>query len=92
MARGDQIYAYRELLNLQGVYAHHGIDCGDGSVIHYRKPSEIVERTSLETFARGGKIHVVRHVEVGFSFIPDVVVERALSRLGEQKYNLLFKI
>lgn len=46
MARGDQIYAYRELLNLQGVYAHHGIDCGDGSVIHYRKPSEIVERTS----------------------------------------------
>ncbi|TRU83670.1 MAG: NC domain-containing protein, partial [Microcystis novacekii Mn_MB_F_20050700_S1D] len=44
MARGDQIYAYRELLNLQGVYAHHGIDCGDGSVIHYRKPSEIVER------------------------------------------------
>ncbi|TRU85675.1 MAG: NC domain-containing protein, partial [Microcystis novacekii Mn_MB_F_20050700_S1D] len=86
----DQIYAYRELLNLQGVYAHHGIDCGDGSVIHYRKPSEIVERTSLETFARGGKIYVVRYVEVGFSFIPDVVVERALSRLGEQKYNLLF--
>ncbi|CAO4998853.1 LRAT domain-containing protein [Microcystis aeruginosa] len=90
MAKGDQIYAYRELLNLRGVYAHHGIDCGDGSVIHYRKPSEIVERTSLETFARGGKIYVVRHVEVGFSFIPDVVVERALSRLGEQKYNLLF--
>ncbi len=52
--------------------------------------AEIVERTSLETFARGGKIYVVRHVEVGFSFIPDVVVERALSRLGEQKYNLLF--
>jgi len=52
MAKGDQIYAYRELLNLQGVYAHHGIDCGDGSVIHYRKPSEIVERTSLETFQK----------------------------------------
>ncbi|MFM6434630.1 MAG: NC domain-containing protein, partial [Microcystis panniformis] len=64
------------MLNLQRANSHHGIDWGDVSVIHYRKPSEIVERTSLETFARGGKIYVVRHVEVGFSFIPDVVVER----------------
>lgn len=46
--RGDQIYAHRELLNLQGIYEHHGIDCGDGSVIHYRKPSETIEQTSIE--------------------------------------------
>jgi hypothetical protein len=89
MARGEQIYVYRELLNLQGVYEHHGIDCGDGSVIHYRKPSEIIERTSLETFTRGNKIYV-RQYPTGFSFIPDIVVSRAESRLGEQKYNLLF--
>jgi hypothetical protein len=89
MARGDQIYAYREFLNLRGVYQHHGIDCGDGTVIHYRKPSEVVERTSLETFSRGNPIYVLQYTN-GFCFIPDVVVSRAASRLGERKYNLLF--
>lgn len=87
--RGDQIYAHRELLNLQGVYEHHGIDCGDGSVIHYRKPSETIEQTSIETFARGNPVYL-RKYDAGFYFIADVVVSRAQSRLGEQKYNLLF--
>lgn len=86
MARGDQIYVYRELLNLQGVYEHHGIDCGDGTVIHYRKPSETVERTSLATFSKGNKIYVKNYPT---HFIPDVVLKRAKSRLGEKKYNLL---
>ncbi len=89
MARGDQIYVYREFLNLQGVYEHHGIDCGNGTVIHYRKPSETVERTSLATFARGNQIYVKQY-PVGFCFILDVVVQRAESRLGERKYNMLF--
>ena len=89
MAQGDQIYVYRELLKLQGVYEHHGIDCGDGTVIHYRKPSETVERTSLATFARGNQIYVKQYA-VGFCFILDVVVQRAESRLGERKYNMLF--
>lgn len=87
MARGDQIYAYREFLNLDGVYEHHGIDCGDGTVIHYRKPSEVIERTSLETFARGGLIYI-RPYPV--RYIPDTVIQRAESRLAERKYNLLF--
>lgn len=86
MARGDQIYVYREFLNLQGVYEHHGIDCGDGTVIHYRKPSETVERTSLATFSKGNKVYVKNYTT---HFIPDVVVQRAKSRLGEKKYNLL---
>jgi Lecithin retinol acyltransferase/PspA/IM30 family len=90
MAKGDQIYVYRELLNLRGAYEHHGIDCGDGSVIHYRKPSEIVERTSLETFTRGERIHIRQYPRSGFAFIADVVVQRAESRLGEGKYNFLF--
>ncbi|MFB2893097.1 lecithin retinol acyltransferase family protein [Aerosakkonemataceae cyanobacterium BLCC-F50] len=87
MARGDQIYAMRHFINIKGVYEHHGIDCGDGTAIHYRKPSEIIERTSLETLSQGGIIYVKKY-EV--SFIPDVVVHRAESRLGERKYNLLF--
>ena len=51
MARGDHIYVER----LGGVYAHHGIDTGDGWVIHYtgknwRDPRK-VQRTTIEDFA-----------------------------------------
>lgn len=89
MAKGDQLYVWREFVKLNGVYQHHGIDCGDGNVIHYRKPSEIVEKTSLKTFTRGNKIYVREYPE-GFCFIDDVVVSRAENRIGENKYNLLF--
>lgn len=89
MAKGDCIYVYRNLGQLDGLYKHYGIDCGDRTVIHYRKPSETIERTSLETFSRGNPVYVAKYSD-GFGYIPDVVVERAKSRLGEQKYNLLF--
>jgi Lecithin retinol acyltransferase len=88
MAKGDCIYVYRNFGQLQGVYKHYGIDCGDGTVIHYRKPREIIEQTSLSTFSRGNPIYVAEYSE-GFGYIPDVVVERAKSRLGENNYNLL---
>ncbi|MCC0177843.1 lecithin retinol acyltransferase family protein [Waterburya agarophytonicola K14] len=89
MTKGDRIYVYRNLWQLDGLYQHHGIDCGDGTVIHYRKPSETIERTSLETFSRGNPVYVAEYGD-GFGYIPDAVVERAESRLGEHKYNLLF--
>lgn len=87
--RGDQIYVYRHFWNLEGLYQHHGIDCGDGTVIHYRKPSEIIERTSFATFSRGNSVSIKNYSQ-GFCFVPDVVVSRAESRLGEENYNLLF--
>lgn len=69
-------------------YQHHGIDCGDGTVIHYRKVgTATVARTSTNAFARGKPVHVLARP---LAFIPDVVVERAESRLGEQRYNLFF--
>ena len=87
--RGDQLYVYRNFGNLNGLYQHHGIDCGDGTVIHYRKPSEVIERTSLATFSQNNSI-LVKEYSKGFCFVTDVVVARAESRLGERKYNLLF--
>lgn len=89
MAFGDHIYVWRELANVSGIYEHHGIDIGDGSVIHYRKPKEIIEQTSFDTFSKGKSVYV-RQYPSGFCFIPDVVVRRAFSRLGENKYNLLY--
>ena len=89
MAKGDLVYVYRNLFQLDGLYKHCGIDCGNGTVIHYRKPSEIIERTSMATFSRGNPVYVIDDIE-GFCFVPDVVVERAESRLGENNYNFLF--
>jgi Lecithin retinol acyltransferase len=88
MARGDQIYVMRPLLGLTGVYEHHGIDCGDGTVIHYSKtePVATVRRTSLAAFTMGNPVFVKSRPT---GYIPDVVVQRAESRLGEQAYNLI---
>jgi len=88
MARGDQIYVMRPLLNLEGVYEHHGIDCGDGTVIHYSKAESepTIRRTSWKDFSWGNPVSVKPY---SASFIPDVVMERAESRLGERQYNLL---
>ena len=89
MARGDQIYLMQEFLSLEGVYEHHGIDCGDGTVIHQRKRTETIERTSFAAFMNHSKSKVyVRNYRT--CFISDVVVQRAESRLGEKNYNLLF--
>lgn len=58
MAKGDHLYVQRK----GGIYAHHGIDCGDGTVIHYSGENwyspRSVRRTSIEAFARGDEILV----------------------------------
>lgn len=58
MARGDHIFVRR----LRGLFTHHGIDCGDGSVIHYTGETwstpRSVQRTALEVFERGTAIEI----------------------------------
>lgn len=89
MARGDQIYVMRELIGVPGVYEHHGIDCGDGTVIHYRKTDDdaVIGRTHFDTFARGNPVYTKAQ---GVAYVPDVVLERAESRLGERRYDLFY--
>lgn len=87
MARGDQIFVMRPFVGLDGVYEHHGIDCGDGTVIHYRKGETAqISRTSIESFAMGKPIFFKPQ---SVSYVPDIVIQRAESRLGEQQYSLL---
>jgi len=55
MARGDHIYVER----VGGLYAHHGIDCGDGTVIHYTGPDPMrcrVRRSAIEEFRSAGAV------------------------------------
>jgi hypothetical protein len=92
MAKGDHICVAR----YGGIIYHHGIDLGDGSVVHFKKDSfgskSIVGRTSVESFAKGGTIKVMQHHS---SDPADVVVSRAiechrLQREGRLKsYDLL---
>jgi hypothetical protein len=88
MARGDQIYVMRPLAGMDSIYRHHGIDCGDGTVIHYYKGNgePVITRTTMETFALGNPVYPYK---VQVSFIPELVMERAESRLGERQYNLV---
>ena len=85
MAYGDHIRVKRRL------YWHHGIDCGEGRVIHYTgepfcREQGIVERTDLESFARGGRVEIVKYTHC---VSPEIVVRRAESRLNESCYDLL---
>jgi hypothetical protein len=84
MARGDHVYVRRGLR-----YSHHGIDCGDGTVIHYVGPRASVrhvERTSYEVFAADSTV-LVRAYEQRLS--PDETIGNAESRLGAAGYHLL---
>lgn len=88
MARGDQIYVMRELMGIPGVYEHHGIDVGDGTVIHYRKTEEaMIARTTMATFAQGQPVYIKQQP---VAFIATDVLSRAESRLGERKYDLFY--
>lgn len=85
MAKGDQIYTIRDVWKTSNVYEHHGIDCGDDTVIHYQKLSEPeIARTSMTTFTAGRQLYT-KYYKV--CLIPDVVIQRAESRLGEKDYN-----
>lgn len=86
MACGDHIYVHRL------GYTHHGIDCGDGTVIHYtgevgQKSNAAIRRTTPQDFTKGAEIKTRSY---GSCDSADKVVERAESRLDEASYNLVF--
>lgn len=83
MASGDHVYVRRGFR-----YSHHGIDCGDGSVIHYIGPrrSRLLARTSLEEFAASSELRV-RTYDKRLS--AEDTVRNAESRLGFQDYSLV---
>ncbi len=74
----------------RGLYTHHGIALGDGSVIHYsgevaRKRDATIRIDSLKAFRAGGVVEVVRY---GRHDATALVLVRARARLGEDGYQL----
>ncbi len=84
MAAADHLQVPRQ----HGLFNHHGIDLGDGTVAHYLEGREIL-RSPLEEFSRGQPLSVVPYPAEQCS-PARVTLRRAMGRLGEQNYNLLF--
>ena len=82
LAAADHLEVPRQ----HGLFNHHGIDLGDGTVAHYLEGREIL-RSPLEEFSQGQPLKVISHVEAS---PVGVTLRRAMGRLGEQDYNLLF--
>jgi hypothetical protein len=84
LAAADHLQVPRQ----HGLFSHHGIDLGDGTVAHYLEGREIL-RSSTADFSRSQPVSVVNYPE-GSCSPTGVCLRRAMGRLGEQNYNLLF--
>ena len=84
MAFGDHIYVDR------GFYTHHGVDIGDGWVIHFAsadstKSGALIRQATIEDFAGTGAVQVRAY---GVRLDADQAVDRAKAMLGESAYDL----
>lgn len=96
MAKGDHIFVTSRILGIP--YQHHGIDMGDGTVIHLagrdgarialRDASDrfIVRRDSISDFCKMKPIQIFVHEQ---SFSPDQIATRAEELLHKPGYSLL---
>ena len=82
MATADHLQVPRR----HGLFNHHGIDLGDGTVAHYLEGREIL-RSPISEFSQGEVVSVLNHANASPA---GVTLRRAMGRLGEQNYNLLF--
>lgn len=73
-------------------YMHHGIYVGRGMVVHYAGLSRFlhsgpVEEVTMSRFSRGRAVRIIEYSASKYS--PQEIVQRALSRLGEDEYQVL---
>ena len=85
MAKGDHLAVYC------GAYSHHAVDLGDGRVVQFGsgiggRTNPRIEVVGKSVFAQGNRPRLVNTPTI---YRSDEIVERALSRLGEQEYSLL---
>lgn len=100
MTLGDHLFYYR----VGAAYSHHGICCGDGTVVHYESSLWLKLRSSVMPHVMLQPHVVPRICRVEWSefalgsevFVrpyeqsdsPENVLSRAISRLGEADYDL----
>ncbi len=77
--RGDHLTVHYR------AFYHHGVDCGDGTVIHLSREYGKVHRSTWTEFANGQEVYVEPTTA---QYSADCVVQRAQSRLGESNYQV----
>lgn len=91
MARGDHIQTKRML----GLYYHHGIDMGDGTVVHFsgeplNGAMAVVCRVSEEAFTQGQPRQVVSYDGIEEVLDPEETIALALEQLDNKGYNVFY--
>ncbi|MCS7168588.1 MAG: lecithin retinol acyltransferase family protein [Gemmatales bacterium] len=82
MAKGDH------LVVPYGLYTHHGIDIGDGTVVTLSKERNGVVRIPFSEFSDGRTVFVREYDKC---YRPNTVVSRALRCVGRKGYHLLYR-
>jgi hypothetical protein len=76
------------------LYAHHGIDLGDGRIVHFGEPGKdaaqaAIRITGMHEFLKDGRPIVVQY-EPEQMLAPEESVRLALAGVGEKDYSLAF--
>lgn len=91
----DHIRVWRSIF-----YAHHGIFVSENEIIHFASKDgdnlsgsgNIINKTTLKEFLKDGELEVKKYNSKEISQLnpPDIVVKRARSLVGNDKYNIVF--
>src|SRR6266404_4568723 len=92
LARGREPPPGSHVISPRRGYRHHGIYVGDGKVVHYAGLARgqfrgRIEEVSLAQFAYGRSVWT-RSSDLP-AFVPQEVIRRARSRVGENRYRIL---
>lgn len=91
MAKGDHVQARR----MCGLYYHHGIDMGDGTVIHFsgeplNRKTARVARIPEEVFLDGAPKEIISHGGDEKILTPEETIALAEEQLDNEGYHLLY--
>lgn len=92
LGRDEEPQPGSHLISPRCGYMHHGIYLGDGKVVHYAGLARgqfrgRIEEVSLAQFAYGRRVW--RRSSDVPAFVPQAVIRRARSRVGENRYRIL---
>lgn len=93
MKKGDHIYIKTGVQKIPGTkilgITHHGIYCGNGTVIHFDGHAKKICRHSLERFSDPSPVSAILVLQQCPPDSADAVVKRAESFLGKSGYSLV---
>jgi cell wall-associated NlpC family hydrolase len=92
LVSGEEPQPGSHLISPRRGFVHHGIYVGDGNVVHYAGLARghfrgRIEEVSLAQFAYGRSVWT-RSSDLP-AFAPQEVIQRARSRVGENRYRIL---